>query len=77
MRASLYTICGIAAGVLVGVSSAGCAGKAGYSPPPERRAGERCPVGETLVCRDQYPSRLPDREDDPLICYCDNIPVSR
>lgn len=70
MRARLYTLCGIATCVMF---SAGCAGKAGYSPPPERRASERCPVGETLVCRDRYPSRLPDRADDPLICYCDSI----
>jgi hypothetical protein len=77
MKARLYTICGITACAIIGASSAGCAGKAGYSPPQERRAGERCPVGETLVCRDRYPSRLPDRDDDPLICYCDSISKTR
>lgn len=74
MRTRLYTICGITACAIFG---AGCATKAGYSPPPERRAGDRCPAGETWVCRDRYPTRLPRENQEPMICYCDNMTMTR
>lgn len=71
MRAQLSSmIWGIVACSVLGT---GCAGTAGYSPPPERRAGERCPPGETWICRDRYPSRLPGQNEEPMICYCDAI----
>lgn len=70
MRARISMICGIAACVLF---FAGCAGKPGYSPPPERRASEQCPVGETWICRDRYPSRLERENEVPMICYCDAV----
>jgi hypothetical protein len=51
----------------------GCASSTGYSPPPERRAGEKCPVGETWVCKDRYPSRLERENEIPQICYCESL----
>lgn len=48
----------------------GCA--AGYSPPPERRAAERCPVGEVWVCTERSPSRLERENAIPPICRCEN-----
>lgn len=50
---------------------AGCSSGPTYSPPPERRAAERCPSGETWVCRDRYPSRLEKARDTPLFCTCE------
>jgi hypothetical protein len=70
MKPQLNTICCIAVLALLG---AGCAGTAGYSPPPERRASEQCPTGETWICRDRYPSRLERENDIPKICYCENL----
>jgi hypothetical protein len=70
MRSQLNTICAVAACALFG---AGCTTGPGYAPPPERRASEQCPVGETWVCRDHYPSRLERENEVPMICYCDNL----
>lgn len=70
MRRQLNMICSVAACAFFGV---GCAANSGYSPPPERRANEQCPVGETWVCKDRYPSRLERENEVPMICYCDNL----
>lgn len=67
MKLPLKTICCTTAVALLG----GCASSSGYSPPPERRASERCPMGETWICRDQYPSRL--GREDPKICHCESL----
>jgi hypothetical protein len=69
MKPHLSTICSIAAMALLG----GCASSPGYSPPPERRAHEQCPVGQTWVCRDRYPSRLGREDDEPKICHCEDL----
>ena len=74
MSVRRLAICALTACAVLG---AGCAGKAGYSPPPERRAAERCPPGETWVCRNRYPSRLPGQDDQPVRCYCDTISMTR
>ena len=50
---------------------AGCT-TSGYSPPPERRADERCPVGEVWVCEDRYPSRIESENRPEPFCRCDN-----
>lgn len=70
MRLSLPTICGLAVCALLG---AGCAASPGYSPPPERRASDRCPAGETWICRDRHPSRLGRENEAGMICYCDAV----
>ncbi|MGH8167145.1 MAG: hypothetical protein ACREQ1_07890 [Woeseiaceae bacterium] len=57
--------------VALAMFSAGCA-SSGYSPPPERRAGEQCPIGETWVCRDRYPSRM-ERDEEPMFCTCEDM----
>jgi hypothetical protein len=69
MKPNLNTICSITAVALLG----GCASSPGYSPPPERRAGEQCPIGETWVCQDRYPSRLERENEVPMICYCESL----
>jgi hypothetical protein len=58
---------------LFAMLEAGCSSSPAYSPPPERRAAEQCPVGETWVCRDRYPSRLETENDTAKFCYCENI----
>jgi hypothetical protein len=68
MKRQAITICCMTALALLAAS---CAGSAGYSPPPARRASEQCPMGETWICRDQYPSRL--GSEDPKICYCESL----
>lgn len=70
MRHRLYRTCTVVACGLFGV---GCAAGPGYSPPPERRASEQCPVGETWVCKDRYPSRLERENEVPMLCYCDSL----
>lgn len=50
---------------------AGCA-TAGYSPPPERRAADRCPVGEVWVCENRYPSRIENENKRDPFCRCEN-----
>ena len=50
---------------------AGCA-TSGYSPPPERRAADRCPVGEVRVCEDRYPSRIESETRHDPFCRCEN-----
>lgn len=50
----------------------GCAPTPGYSPPPERRAAERCPMGEIWICEDRYPSRLERENEMPKVCYCES-----
>jgi hypothetical protein len=69
MKSHLITICGVATVALLG----GCASSPGYSPPPERRAAEQCPMGETWICPDRYPSRLPGQDEVPTICYCGSL----
>ena len=51
--------------------AAGCA-SSGYSPPPERRANERCPAGEVWVCEDRYASRIENENAPEPICRCQN-----
>ena len=70
MKSHLKTLCSTI--VLATFCSAGCA-SSGYSPPPERRANEQCPVGETWICRDRYPSRLEKQNEEPMFCYCEHI----
>lgn len=59
--------------VVVGLFAAlvlgGCAPT--YSPPPEHRSSDRCPIGEVQVCTDRYPSRLERESEDPPICRCE------
>lgn len=62
---------------LLAMLNAGCSPQPTYSPPPERRAAEQCPVGETLVCRDRYPTRLDKENETPMFCYCESIPRIR
>lgn len=50
---------------------AGCASP-GYSPPPERRGADRCPVGEVWVCEDRYPSRIESERDSGAFCRCED-----
>lgn len=52
---------------------AACAPASLGSPPASERNRD-CFAGETLVCRDRYPSRLGD-EDEPgeQFCMCENI----
>jgi hypothetical protein len=68
MKPHVRAIASLTAVALLG----GCAATPGYSPPPERRAAERCPVGETWVCKDRYPSRLERENEMPKICYCED-----
>lgn len=49
----------------------GCA-TSGYSPPPERRAADRCPVGEVWVCEDRFPSRIENENRSEPFCRCEN-----
>jgi hypothetical protein len=58
---------------LLAVLHTACSTAATYSPPPERRAAERCPSNETWVCTDRYPSRLEKQNDPPMFCRCENI----
>ena len=51
---------------------AGCA-SSGYSPPPERRGGDRCPAGEVWVCEDRFPSRIEDEDERDTFCRCENV----
>ena len=62
---------------LLAMLDAGCSSSPTYSPPPERRAAEQCPVGETWVCRDRYPSRLETERETPIFCQCENILQAR
>jgi hypothetical protein len=48
-----------------------------YSPPPERHASDRCPIGEVLVCTDHYPSRLDREHEVPPICRCERPEMIR
>jgi hypothetical protein len=57
--------------LLAGIILAGCA-TSGYSPPPERRAGDRCPVGEVWVCENRYPSRIESENQPDPFCRCQN-----
>lgn len=53
------------------VTLAGCA-SSGYSPPPERRGADRCPVGEVWVCEDRYPSRIESENESDAFCRCED-----
>jgi len=69
MKTQLNTACSVIVGATI---ISGCAAGSGYHPPPERRAAERCPIGETWVCTDRYPSRI-EREDERfLFCRCED-----
>lgn len=56
---------------LAATALTGCA-TSGYSPPPERRADTRCPVGEVWICEDRYPSRLGSEQRPAPFCRCDD-----
>lgn len=58
--------------IVLAVLVESCA-SSGYSPPPERRAGEQCPVGETWVCRDRYPSRMDRENEEGIFCTCESL----
>ena len=67
------TVSIVSSGIVVGaLLCAGCASGPTYSPPPERRASERCPVGEAWVCQDPYPSRLEKKREQQL-CSCQDL----
>ena len=57
--------------ILAATLAAGCA-TSGYSPPPERRAKDRCPPGEVWVCEDRYPSRIESENAPDPICRCEH-----
>lgn len=47
----------------------GCA-SSGYSPPEGAQLSEQCPVGEVWVCRNHYPSRIDQVNEEPMFCMC-------
>jgi hypothetical protein len=69
MKPYTHTIASLTAVACLG----GCAPSPSYSPPPERRAAERCPMGETWICEDRYPSRLERENEMPKVCYCESL----
>lgn len=69
MKTRLRSVCRILA---VATVAAGCASP-GYSPPEGRRAADTCPIGETWVCRDHYPSRLDREGERDLTCMCQDL----
>jgi hypothetical protein len=69
MKPYVHTIVSLTLAALLG----GCAPSPGYSPPPERRAADRCPVGETWICVDRYPSRVERENEIPKVCYCERL----
>lgn len=69
MKHLLKAILGLTAVAFLG----GCASSPGYSPPPERRAADKCPMGETWICADRYPSRLERENEMPKVCYCESL----
>lgn len=57
--------------LLVATILAGCA-TSGYSPPPERRAHERCPLDQVWVCEDRSPSRIESENKPDPFCRCEH-----
>lgn len=56
--------------IAIAMLMSACAPASLGSPPASERH-RQCVAGETLVCRDRYPSRL--ENDDDQICTCENM----